>query len=92
MRVKVKLIGKGTEDDPYRVPLPTYIILSIDYKTKTAVVELPDEFFIHWDEERKEWVKKDTLNIERLRILYHRWYEGEKKRLGREPKHSDYIL
>jgi len=26
MRVKVKVIGSGTLDDPYRVNLPTYII------------------------------------------------------------------
>jgi len=27
VRVKVKVIGKGTEKDPYRVNLPTYVMI-----------------------------------------------------------------
>ena len=42
-KIKIKLIGSGTEDDPYRVPLPTYRIISVDYKRKYAIVEVPDD-------------------------------------------------
>lgn len=43
MRVHVKLIGSGEEDDPYRVSLPTYSIIDIDYDKGCATVSIPDE-------------------------------------------------
>ena len=45
MRLQLKSIGSGTTDDPYRVALPTYRLLSHDEKTKIAVVEVPE--FVH---------------------------------------------
>jgi len=53
-RIKVKLSGKGTRDDPWRVNLPTYV-MAVDYdvegnpidtmntKNKTCDVLVPDD-------------------------------------------------
>jgi len=48
-RLKVKVIGSGTPDDPYRVDLPTYTMVECDTdKGKKppnafAIVEVPDD-------------------------------------------------
>lgn len=42
-RIHVNLIGSGTEEDPYRVSLPTYNIVDIDYTNKQAIVDVPHE-------------------------------------------------
>jgi len=43
MQLVVKLVGTGTERDPYRTDFPTYELLSVDYTNKVALVRVPDE-------------------------------------------------
>jgi len=40
-RIKAKVIGKGTCEDPYRVNLPTYIMIGDIAKDKTVLVDVP---------------------------------------------------
>lgn len=42
MFVRVVMLGSGTQLDPYRVPLPTYNMISQDVPNMTAIVEVPD--------------------------------------------------
>ena len=42
MRLRHTLVGTGSADDPFRVDLPTYTLLHVDYVLKRAVVEVPD--------------------------------------------------
>jgi len=62
-KVKVRLIGDGTETSPYRVPLPTYVIIRVNYTAKWADVEVPD------DE-----VKEGRIDRERIKEKYQEWY------------------
>lgn len=76
MRIIIRLIGKGTPEDPYRVPLPTYRIIKVDYRTLIAEVEVPDWYF------EEEYVdpktgkvkirKLDKINIKKLLKVYRR--------------------
>jgi len=80
MRIIVRLIGKGTNDDPYRVPLPTYVIVKVDYKTKTAIVEVPDDYFIETEikPDGTRIVRKlRKINIKKLMRLYPSWFKRE---------------
>jgi len=75
-RVKVKVIGSGTEDDPYRVDLPNWELEvvdlkpQIDYKARIAWVLIPDD---EVDEEGR-------INEKRIREKY----PGRWKRFRRE--------
>jgi len=43
-RIKVKLVGKGTNDDPYTVDLPTWTMDGDpDYQKKTCYVFINDD-------------------------------------------------
>jgi hypothetical protein len=42
MRVRVRVVGKGVVGDPFRVELPTYDLIEIDYERRVAVVDIPD--------------------------------------------------
>ena len=43
MRIRVKLIGSGTQADPYRVPLPTWqLAAEPDIPGMTAIVDILD--------------------------------------------------
>lgn len=42
-KLLVPLIGSGKEGDAYRVDLPSYSMLAIDYDAMTAIVEVPKE-------------------------------------------------
>jgi len=68
VRVKVRLIGEGTEENPYRVPLPTYQIIEIDYERGRAVILIPD------DE-----VKEGRVDRERIREKYREWYRANRE-------------
>jgi len=67
-KVKVRLIGSGTEDDPYRVPLPTYQMVEVDYSLMIAVVLIPD------DE-----VKKGRVDRGRIKEKYREWYRANRE-------------
>jgi len=41
--VKVKLIGSGTMDDPFRVNLPTFVLVDADYLRLEATVLVPED-------------------------------------------------
>ena len=42
MRLLTVLVGKGTPDDPFRCPLPTWTLVEVDYDRKLALVEVPE--------------------------------------------------
>jgi len=67
-KVKVRLIGSGKEDDPFRVPLPIYQMVEVDYSLMTVVVLIPD------DE-----VKEGKIDRDRIKEKYPEWYEINKK-------------
>jgi len=67
-KVKVRLIGSGKADDPYRVPLPSYVITVIDYVIGWAEVEIPD------DE-----VKEGRIDRERIKEKYREWYRANRE-------------
>jgi len=86
-RVKISLIGSGTEEDPFRVALPTYRIISIDYSAKEAIVECPDEYFtktIVKPDGTVEELETDEIQVEKLRNMYRRAW-------GRFRPHEDKI-
>lgn len=43
MFLKVKLIGTGALDDPFRVDLPSWTMVDCDYTNKTAVVDVIED-------------------------------------------------
>lgn len=64
IKVKVKLIGKGTEDNPFRVDLPTWTMEGEpDYKKKECCVSIPDDELII-----KEG--KVVINQDKIRVKY----------------------
>lgn len=40
--LSLELVGSGTHADPYRVALPSYQMVEVDYDRRVALVELPD--------------------------------------------------
>jgi len=42
-RIKVKVVGSGKPEDPFRVNLPTYVLIGDVAEDKTAEVEIPDD-------------------------------------------------
>lgn len=45
MLLYVVMEGKGTDDDPYRAPLPTWTLRHIDYDKGMMVVDVPDDVY-----------------------------------------------
>jgi len=45
MKVQAVVIGSGTEEDPYRIDLPTWVMVDIDYSRMEAIVSIPDDVF-----------------------------------------------
>lgn len=43
MLLRVKLVGEGSRENPFRVGLPTYEVLDANYDGKFAIVRVPDE-------------------------------------------------
>jgi len=43
MRLRVKLVGSGTKDDPFRPGLPTCGLVDVDYQAGWCDVVVPDE-------------------------------------------------
>jgi len=63
-RIKVKLIGKGTEDEPFTVNLPTWTMDGeADYKKKHCYVLINDD-------ETIEKNGKIKINQQRIRTKY----------------------
>lgn len=44
MRVRIRMIGAGTTDDPFRVNLPVYNMIDADYATGLATVDIPEKY------------------------------------------------
>lgn len=44
-RLRMQLIGTGKVGDSYRVALPTYQMIDVDYAGKTAIVDVPDDCY-----------------------------------------------
>lgn len=42
MRIRMRLTGSGTEDDPWQVPFPRYTMVDVDYDRRRAIIEIPD--------------------------------------------------
>jgi hypothetical protein len=45
MKIEAIVIGTGNEGDPFRVPLPTWILVDIDYSRNVAIVEIPEDVY-----------------------------------------------
>jgi len=43
MQIKLRAIGTGTDKDPYRVNVPTWRCIDVDYKNGWMLVEIPDD-------------------------------------------------
>jgi hypothetical protein len=43
MVLRVKAIGSGVKHDAYRVNLPSYRLILMDYEDMTALISVPDE-------------------------------------------------
>ena len=80
-KVKIILIGSGKPEDPYRVPLPTYRMIDVDYINKVATVEVPDEYFtktVVKQDGTVEEIEQDTINVDKLKRMYRRvWHNYE---------------
>lgn len=64
MKIKVKLVGKGTDDDPYTVNLPTWTMIgNADYEKKRCYVLIPDD-------EIKIEEGKRVINQDRIKEKY----------------------
>ena len=54
--LRVRLIGSGTDADPFRVNLPTYQMIDVDYAAQLATVEVPEadlpDGFAEWPGKR----------------------------------------
>jgi hypothetical protein len=42
MKLQAVVVGSGTNEDPYTVPLPTWTMIDIDYQARVAIVEVPE--------------------------------------------------
>lgn len=42
MRIRVGLVGTGVDGDAYRCPLPSYVMVTVDYVAGQADVDVPD--------------------------------------------------
>lgn len=63
-RIKVKLVGKGTEEEPFTVNLPTWTMDGdADYEKKHCYI------FIN-DDETEEIEGKTKINQQRIRTKY----------------------
>jgi len=63
-RIKVKLVGKGTEYEPFTVDLPTWTMDGeADYKNKKCYVTLPED-------ETEDKQGKTKINQQRIRTKY----------------------
>jgi len=69
-RIKVKIIGDGTQGNPFRANLPTYIMDTVDYDKLEAYVFVLDD-------ETEEIDGKVQLNVKRIKEKYPRWKEKE---------------
>jgi len=45
MKLQAVLIGSGTEEDPFRVDLPTWVMVDVDYGRMEAIVSVPDDVY-----------------------------------------------
>jgi len=79
MKIYLKLFGSGSEEDPFRVPLPDYTIIDVDYSRKIALVEVPDWYFEEVDPKTGEIIKKSKIVKKKLLRLYRRWIERRQK-------------
>lgn len=43
VNLRVKMIGSGTPDDPFTLPLPTFLVRAVDYDAGTAIVTIPNK-------------------------------------------------
>lgn len=64
MKIKVKMVGKGTDDDPYTVNLPTWAMVgNPDYQKKECYVTIPED-------ETEEKEGKTKIKQQRIREKY----------------------
>lgn len=40
--MRLPVVGQGTRTDPYRVALPTYNLIDVDYDAGVALVDVPE--------------------------------------------------
>lgn len=79
MRLRLRLNGRGTEAQPYRVNLPTYDLIAVDYERRVAVVEIPEEDVPDCPHVRGHLARTQTLDAPPSPVMpsahKHRWHE-----------------
>jgi dUTPase len=45
MKLQAIVVGSGAEGDPFTVPLPTWVLVDIDYQGKVAIIDVPDHVY-----------------------------------------------
>jgi len=80
-RIRVKMVGSGTKDDPYRVDLPNYIIVKADTDrgirppNAYAVVIVPDDELTPGGRISRAKIKKKYRGF---------WWERHEPKIGSE--------
>lgn len=68
-KLLVPLIGAGKEGDAFRVDLPSYSLLAIDYKAMQAVVDVPAaDLPKAFESERPKTVALESAPIEAVEL------------------------
>lgn len=72
MLVVARLVGRGNDDEPFSAPLPTFVMLDVDYTNKLTLIRIPDD---DMPPELREAVKnppaKRLVEIPNPRVLDH---------------------
>jgi hypothetical protein len=46
MKIQAVVVGSGEEGDPFTVPLPTWVLVDIDYNARVAIIEVPEGVYV----------------------------------------------
>ena len=45
LKLQAVLVGSGSEEDPFTVPLPTWVMVDVDYERMEAIVAIPEDVY-----------------------------------------------
>jgi hypothetical protein len=46
MKIQTVVVGTGQEGDPFTAPLPTWVLVDIDYQGRTAIIDIPEGVYV----------------------------------------------
>jgi hypothetical protein len=46
MKIQAIVVGSGQEGDPFTVPLPTWVMVDIDYNARVAIIDVPEGVYV----------------------------------------------